>query len=83
MREIGMNWLTPPEIAMSGCSTTIPVETAVKLFTPVTEDDNTSTLLDPENVFQFGNSFENDDWSSIENFYFLDKEQATCLYSYA
>jgi hypothetical protein len=51
MREIGMNWLTPPEIAMAGCTTTIPVATAVELFTPVSGETNTKTMLSPENVF--------------------------------
>jgi hypothetical protein len=51
MREIGMNWLSPPEISMSGCTTTIPVAVAVELFTPITEAEDTHTLLSPENVF--------------------------------
>jgi hypothetical protein len=52
MREIGMNWLTPPEITMSGCGENVfDIATATALFTPVNDDEDTKTMLSPENVF--------------------------------
>lgn len=77
-----MNWLTPPEITMSGCAEgTFSIELATKLFTPVSADDDQCTLLNPENVFEFEYHFENEEWSVLAGCG-LTQEQATCLYSY-
>jgi hypothetical protein len=66
MREIGMNWLTPPEITKSGCAEgTFSIELATKLFTPVSADDDQCTMLNPENVFEFEYHFEKEEWSVL------------------
>jgi hypothetical protein len=65
MREIGMNWMIPPEIYMSGCTTTIPIDVATALFTPVSNTDDSKTFLNPNNIFNFDFYFESGKFTTI------------------
>jgi len=68
MFDIGMNFMTQPEITRSGCDATFTYETAAILFNQNQGDTNPNaakSILSPTNYFNFQELYETSKWTSI------------------
>jgi len=85
VQDIGMNFLTPPEIAMYGCSVNFTHENAIMIFKNKLEFGETFdslSFMSPLNVFDFDRFVTDGDWQAIADRWYFTQEQAMCLDSY-
>jgi hypothetical protein len=73
MRDIDMNFLSPPEMTLSGCPVSIPVERAVALFDQNLVDTDNVNLLEPKNTFVLMDLFDAGNFNEITNVFGLDE----------
>jgi len=86
MADIGMNFMSQPEITQSGCDATFTYTDAVRIFNQdpdLAKPTAATSLLSPGNYFQFQEWFDQEAWTLIQGTYELSQAQATCINSYA
>lgn len=83
VRNIGMNFMTMPEITQSGCETTFTPQDFLNLFNQDLETGAAMTLLNPTNLWTFQHQYTNNEWTTVSGSFGLDQAQAQCIFNYA
>jgi len=83
MADLGMNFLSQPEITSSGCDANFTLADAKFLLNQDLSGGNPNSLLSPKNMYTFESNYENGDWTGILTNQNLSQGQANCIYSYS
>jgi len=82
-RQVGMNFLTQPEISQSGCDVSFTAQDGLELFNQnITKYTKKSVLASP-NYFDFQEQYQTQQWTTLNGQFDMGPDQATCFYNYA
>jgi hypothetical protein len=87
VQDIQMSFLTPPEIALSGCPVNFTHSQAKAIFQEALETEagtvfDDVSFMSPVNIFDFDRFVEAKNWQAIEDRWTFTQAQSQCLDTY-
>lgn len=82
-RNIGMNFLTQPEITQSGCDVAFTAQEGLELFNQNITKYTAKSVLAAKNYFNFQELYQTNQFAALNGQFDMDQDQATCFYNYA